>query len=109
MRRFEKLLTFDAVFDEECSQRQLYDVCAAPVVQSVLEGYNGTIFAYGQTGAGKTHTMYGSQVIYMTPETAEDRPVPPDRKIGKLMTTGRRNSWGSPTHALLGDPESVGA
>jgi len=54
-----KEFTFDAVFDEECSQRQLYDVCAAPVVQSVLEGYNGTIFAYGQTGAGKTHTMEG--------------------------------------------------
>jgi len=38
---------------------QIFDICAAPVVTSVLEGYNGTIFAYGQTGAGKTHTMEG--------------------------------------------------
>jgi Kinesin motor domain len=37
----------------------VYEVCGAPLVESVLEGYNGTIFAYGQTGAGKTHTMEG--------------------------------------------------
>ena len=30
------------------------------MVESVLQGYNGTIFAYGQTGCGKTHTMSGS-------------------------------------------------
>lgn len=48
-----KQFSFDAVFSEKSSQRKIYDTCAAPVVQSVLEGYNGTIFAYGQTGAGK--------------------------------------------------------
>ena len=48
-----KQFTFDAVFNESSSQRRIYDVCAAPVVQSVLEGFNGTVFAYGQTGAGK--------------------------------------------------------
>ena len=48
-----KHFTFDAVFSGDCSQKHLYDVCAAPVVQAVLEGYNGTVFAYGQTGAGK--------------------------------------------------------
>ena len=46
-----KRFTFDAVFSESSSQRRIYDVCAAPVVQSVLEGFNGTVFAYGQTGA----------------------------------------------------------
>jgi len=54
-----KTFTFDAVFSEKSTQRHIYDVCAAPVVQSVLEGYNGTVFAYGQTGAGKSHTMEG--------------------------------------------------
>lgn len=48
-----KQFSFDAVFSEYTTQRKIYDTCAAPVVQSVLEGYNGTIFAYGQTGAGK--------------------------------------------------------
>lgn len=37
---------------------------ASPIVDNVLEGYNGTIFAYGQTGTGKTHTMSGLE----TPE-----------------------------------------
>jgi len=50
---------FDAVFAATCTQREIYDTCAASVVESVLSGYNGTIFAYGQTGAGKTHTMEG--------------------------------------------------
>ena len=56
-----KCFTFDAVFAPSITQRKLYDVCSAPVVASVLEGFNGTIFAYGQTGAGKTFTMEGVQ------------------------------------------------
>ena len=32
---------------------------ARPIVNSVMDGFNGTVFAYGQTGAGKTHTMEG--------------------------------------------------
>jgi len=56
-----KTFTFDAVFAPSITQRKLYDVCSAPVVASVLEGFNGTIFAYGQTGAGKTFTMEGCQ------------------------------------------------
>jgi kinesin family protein 3/17 len=51
-----KTFTFDAVFSQKSSQRHIYDVCAAPVVQSVLEGFNGTVFCYGQTGAGKVST-----------------------------------------------------
>jgi kinesin family protein 3/17 len=45
-----KSFSFDAVFGETSTQRQVYDTCAAPVVESVLNGFNGTIFAYGQTG-----------------------------------------------------------
>ena len=43
----------------ESTQKQIYDETAFPLVESVLNGYNGTIFAYGQTGCGKTHTMMG--------------------------------------------------
>eukprot|EP01032_Pedospumella_encystans_P009269 gene9269-10927_t len=50
---------FDAVFDDKVEQKHIYDVCASDLVMSVMNGYNGTIFAYGQTGAGKTHTMEG--------------------------------------------------
>lgn len=54
-----KAFTFDAVFDWESTQRAVYEYAAQGIVDSVLEGYNGTIFAYGQTGTGKTHTMEG--------------------------------------------------
>ena len=54
-----KRWTFDATFDENCTQRDIYDSAAAAIVDDVLEGFNGTIFAYGQTGAGKSFTMEG--------------------------------------------------
>ncbi|KAJ1346091.1 Kinesin-like protein klp-20 [Parelaphostrongylus tenuis] len=43
---------FDAVFPEDCDQMRVYNVAARPIVENVLKGYNGTIFAYGQTGTG---------------------------------------------------------
>jgi hypothetical protein len=51
--------TFDYVFDTESSQQEVYEQTAKPAVFSILEGYNSTIFAYGQTGTGKTYTMEG--------------------------------------------------
>eukprot|EP00794_Sanderia_malayensis_P017022 gene17022-18736_t len=51
--------TFDAVYDWNSKQRDIYDETFSPLVDSVLDGYNGTIFAYGQTGTGKTFTMEG--------------------------------------------------
>ena len=54
-----KQFTFDLVYDWKCSQQEIYEETSAPIIQNVLEGYNGTIFAYGQTGTGKTHTMAG--------------------------------------------------
>ena len=51
--------TFDEVFDIDSNQEEVYKVSAKPSVNSVLEGYNSTIFAYGQTGTGKTFTMEG--------------------------------------------------
>ena len=51
--------TFDEVFDIGTSQEEVFNIAAKPAVNSVLEGYNSTIFAYGQTGTGKTFTMEG--------------------------------------------------
>ncbi|XP_065666641.1 kinesin heavy chain isoform X2 [Hydra vulgaris] len=51
--------TFDHVFKPNASQEHVYSVSAKPIVSDVLAGYNGTIFAYGQTASGKTHTMEG--------------------------------------------------
>lgn len=51
--------TFDYVYPSNTTQAQVFNETAKPIVDSVLQGYNGTIFAYGQTGTGKTHTMEG--------------------------------------------------
>ena len=59
MAELPKTFTFDNVFDWTSTQGQVYEETARPIVDSVLEGYNGTVFAYGQTGTGKTHTMDG--------------------------------------------------
>uniref|UniRef100_A0A8C4NAV4 Kinesin-like protein n=1 Tax=Eptatretus burgeri TaxID=7764 RepID=A0A8C4NAV4_EPTBU len=50
---------FDRVFPPNTTQEQVYNACARQIVKDVLGGYNGTIFAYGQTSSGKTHTMEG--------------------------------------------------
>eukprot|EP01137_Pigoraptor_chileana_P035052 Opistho-2@28502 len=54
-----KTFTFDAVYDLNTKQQDIYNDSVRPIVDSVLSGYNGTVFAYGQTGTGKTHTMEG--------------------------------------------------
>jgi hypothetical protein len=51
--------TFDVVYGEDSEQQMVYDECGFSLVESIIEGYNGTMFAYGQTGCGKTHTMMG--------------------------------------------------
>eukprot|EP01137_Pigoraptor_chileana_P001459 Opistho-2@39130 len=58
-----KTFTFDDVFPPEISQMDVYNSSARPIVEAVLSGYNGTIFAYGQTGTGKTHTMEGVRSV----------------------------------------------
>ncbi|KAM9840843.1 kinesin-like protein KIF3C [Aulostomus maculatus] len=56
----QKTFTFDGVYDANSKQRDLYDESVRPLIDSVLAGFNGTIFAYGQTGTGKTYTMQGA-------------------------------------------------
>ncbi|KAL5706624.1 Kinesin-like protein KIN-7D [Ranunculus cassubicifolius] len=52
---------FDRVFGPSTNSKVVYDVAARPVVKSAMEGINGTVFAYGVTSSGKTHTMHGDQ------------------------------------------------
>ena len=47
------------MFGPGSKQKDLYDQVVDPIVKEALEGYNWTIFAYGQTGTGKTYTMEG--------------------------------------------------
>ncbi|KAJ2721259.1 hypothetical protein GGI07_004092 [Coemansia sp. Benny D115] len=51
--------TYDKVFDQKDSTQKVYDDIVKEIITSSMGGFNGTIFAYGQTSSGKTHTMYG--------------------------------------------------
>ena len=54
-----KRFAFDGAYGMDSNSKAIYEDIAFPLVQSVLEGYNGTVFAYGQTGCGKSFTMEG--------------------------------------------------
>lgn len=54
-RRFE----VDAVHHQHCTQKQVYEESCRHIVEALFDGINGAILAYGATGSGKTHTMFG--------------------------------------------------
>ncbi|XP_055241413.2 centromere-associated protein E isoform X4 [Gorilla gorilla gorilla] len=56
-----KSFNFDRVFHGNETTKNVYEEIAAPIIDSAIQGYNGTIFAYGQTASGKTYTMMGSE------------------------------------------------
>ncbi|NXS95797.1 KI18B protein, partial [Jacana jacana] len=61
---------FDRVFEEKATQEEVFQHTTHEVLDSVLNGYNCSVFAYGATGAGKTYTMLGSEknpgIMYLT-------------------------------------------
>ncbi|KAK8581511.1 hypothetical protein V6N13_144533 [Hibiscus sabdariffa] len=58
-KQIDRTFLFDKVFGPSSQQKELFDLAVSPILNEVLEGYNCTIFAYGQTGTGKTYTMEG--------------------------------------------------
>ena len=56
-----KTFNFDLVLEREASQEEVYTKMVSDRVHSVINGYNATVFAYGQTGTGKTFSMGTSQ------------------------------------------------
>ncbi|KAL6702506.1 tubulin-dependent ATPase kip3 [Coniothyrium glycines] len=66
----DQTFAFDRVFDDTTTQGDVYESTTKPLLDSVLDGYNATVFAYGATGCGKTHTITGTQqqpgIIFMT-------------------------------------------
>jgi len=58
-----KPLTFNKIFTHKHDQFYLYNNLGFKVVESFTQGYNTTVFVYGQTGTGKTHTIFGSDSV----------------------------------------------
>ena len=52
--------SLDSVFDEQSKTKDLYDVTTKKLIEQVVQGFNSTVFAYGQTSSGKTYTMKGN-------------------------------------------------
>jgi len=55
----EKIFVFDNAFAEAKSTEEIYKETLTPALENMIQGFNSTVFAYGMTGAGKTHTMFG--------------------------------------------------
>ncbi|KAI1840677.1 hypothetical protein JX266_013139 [Neoarthrinium moseri] len=66
----DQVFAFDRIFDENVSQAEVYEGTTKNLLDSVLDGYNATVFAYGATGCGKTHTITGTSqmpgIIFLT-------------------------------------------
>ncbi|THH10089.1 hypothetical protein EW145_g1567 [Phellinidium pouzarii] len=66
----DKRFMFDHVFDTDSRQTDIYEATARPLLDGLINGYNATVFAYGATGCGKTHTISGTDadpgIIYLT-------------------------------------------
>ncbi|AOA61123.1 Kinesin-related motor protein [Komagataella phaffii CBS 7435] len=66
----EHRFIFDRLFDEDTTQKTVYENTTRPLLDSILDGFNATVFAYGATGCGKTHTITGTLedpgVIFLT-------------------------------------------
>ncbi|PWN45030.1 kinesin-domain-containing protein [Ceraceosorus guamensis] len=81
----EKTYDFDHVFGPEADQGMVYQNVVGPILDEVLSGYNCTIFAYGQTGTGKTHTMEGDLTSQMGTYSTEAGIIP--RTLYRLFHT----------------------
>ena len=68
---------FDRIFDENTTQGDVYEATTRNLLDSVLDGYNATVFAYGATGCGKTHTITGTVqqpgIIFLTMQELFER------------------------------------
>lgn len=73
----DQTFAFDKVFDENASQGDVYESTTKNLLDSVLDGYNATVFAYGATGCGKTHTITGTVqqpgIIFLTMQELFER------------------------------------
>ncbi|XP_037338977.2 kinesin-like protein KIF27 [Pungitius pungitius] len=58
----DRLFSFDHAFGPTADQDEVYGSCVQPLVESLVEGYNATVFCYGQTGSGKTYTLGGGNL-----------------------------------------------
>ncbi|KIK65542.1 hypothetical protein GYMLUDRAFT_258281 [Collybiopsis luxurians FD-317 M1] len=107
----DRRFMFDKVFNHESRQQDVYEATAQPLLKGVLDGFNATVFAYGATGCGKTHTISGTEsdpgVIYLAMadlfQRIEDRK---DDYIAEVVVTFLE-IYNEEIHDLLAEPSSA--
>lgn len=73
----DQTFAFDRIFDQNASQGEVYESTTRSLLDNVMDGYNATVFAYGATGCGKTHTITGTAqqpgIIFLTMQELFER------------------------------------
>uniref|UniRef100_A0A7S4UJI2 Kinesin-like protein n=1 Tax=Alexandrium monilatum TaxID=311494 RepID=A0A7S4UJI2_9DINO len=82
---YEALYGCDHAFGPEATQELVYAQAVSPIAEAVIRGYNGAVIAYGQTGAGKTHTMIGAK--------GKAQGMAPRAVSAIFAALARRESW----------------
>lgn len=70
--RKEKTFVFDNIFTEKNCNFDIFDSVIKSMIENVIKGYNATALAYGVTGTGKTHTMFGNVLQTYQEENCDD-------------------------------------
>ena len=98
---------FDCVFDWTSTQSETYEHAASHLVEQIFDGFNATIFAYGQTGAGKTYSMEGKLgsphrgIVPRTVENIFETIADADEKMEYLVHTACIQSVNCNTTTLI--------
>lgn len=69
----KKSFQFDKVYEESSKNQEIYETSVKPMLDSIFQGFNATIFAYGITGSGKTHTMFGRLALLKATPSASSK------------------------------------
>ncbi|XP_075212973.1 kinesin-like protein KIF11 [Lycorma delicatula] len=80
-----RTFTFDKVLDADVSQADVFRTAMSPLIEDVLAGYNCTVFAYGQSGSGKTYTMVGEKSLMNMDLDKDPKSGLIPKSLGKLF------------------------
>ncbi|KAF8985595.1 kinesin-like protein Klp5 [Entomortierella lignicola] len=113
-RRFKDMrYAFDRVFHEDSQQQEVFENTTRHLIDGVLNGYNGTLFAYGATGCGKTHTISGTPekpgIIFLTMQELYERIKEQENEKTIEVTLSYLEVYNETIRDLLAKPSSENA
>ena len=73
-----RAFNFDVALDQEAQQGEVFEACGRDIAEHLIDGFNSCLFVYGQTGAGKSHTILGGEGAPIGPTLEAAAPPPGD-------------------------------